>query len=519
VRRQGWRVTARSEDEAFAWRAALRGDLEDELLPAFGRAFDEAAPGEGVVHIPRLELRLRVASPGELGAALSEALSRELRALPPAPPRPAALDWHELLLGYLENGALAWRAAHRDPADAVAQLRAALLVALEPIVRGGSARSEPFARRVQYYFRLLQLLPVERWPEAAKYVAESDRDPSGNRTAVTTEAALAALVGPSSSLPRHVVHRLAAVALAAASDLQAAAPALREELAAALDIRHAGAAPALAARLADVLAALPSAARLAAQLGALPTVAPAAGLAARLGALPVTGRLAALPAPAASFFAARLEALAVEEHRSPGAQLTQQEPAMRSVREQGALVEAEQRSEARAQEPRTFTLAASSAGLVLLHPFLPQLFETCGMYRRPELTSLPRAAALLHWLATGCEEAHEFELGFVKLLLGLRPETPLAVGPGLIEARERDEGEELLRATIGHWKALKGTSIEGLRVSFLQRRGALREEDDGWRLQLESEAFDVLLRHLPWGIGMVKLPWMTRPLYIDWPMP
>jgi len=70
-----------------------------------------------------------------------------------------------------------------------------------------------------------------------------------------------------------------------------------------------------------------------------------------------------------------------------------------------------------------------------------------------------------------------------------------------------------------HWKALGKTSVDGLRVAFLQRRGALREEEDGWRLQLEPESFDVLLGHLPWGLATVKLPWMTRPLYTDWPTP
>jgi hypothetical protein len=471
-------VTARSEREAFAWRAALRAGLEDSILPAFGRAFDDAAPDEAVVRIPRLELRLRVANPDELGAALSEALSRELKALPPAPPRPAAADWHELLLGYLENGTLAWHAAHRDPADVVAPLRAALLAALEPITRGGISRGAPFARVVQYYFRLLQLLPAERWSEAAKYLPGNDRGASSDPAAASPAAALAALIGAPASLPRHVAHSLAAVVLAAVTDSRAAGQALREELAAAVDIGPASAEQAVASRL------------------------------------------AALPAPVARFFTARLGDFPAEGERLPGVQRGHAVPAPRPGHEdRRAPEEFPQRGGARTQETPSFALAANNAGLVLLHPFLPRLFEGCELYRRPDLTSLPRAAALLHWLAAGGEEVHEFELGFVKLLLGLHPESPLAVGPGLLGARERDEGEELLRAVIGHWAALRGTSVEGLRLSFLQRRGALREEDTGWHLHLEPEAFDVLLNHLPWGIGTVKLPWMTRPLFINWPMP
>ena len=74
----------------------------------------------------------------------------------------------------------------------------------------------------------------------------------------------------------------------------------------------------------------------------------------------------------------------------------------------------------------------------------------------------------------------------------------------------------MLRAALGHWKALKGTSVDGLRLSFLQRCGALRDTSAGWRVQLESESFDILLARLPWSVATVKLPWMTRPLFTDW---
>ncbi len=171
-------------------------------------------------------------------------------------------------------------------------------------------------------------------------------------------------------------------------------------------------------------------------------------------------------------------------------------------------------------EAETFPTAVRSAGLVLLHPFLPRLFETVALLRpgEPRLpaSELPRAAALLHWLATGRDEVLELELGFVKVLLGRRPEEPLLVDGGALTAADREEGEALLQAAISHWRALKGTTPAGLRASFLQRGGLLREEDAGWRLQMEPAAFDLLLDHLPWGIGVVKLPWMTRPVFTEW---
>jgi hypothetical protein len=50
----------------------------------------------------------------------------------------------------------------------------------------------------------------------------------------------------------------------------------------------------------------------------------------------------------------------------------------------------------------------------------------------------------------------------------------------------------------------------------LQRAGKLSRVDDGWLLQIEQKGVDVLLSYLPWGIGLIKLPWMTELLYVEW---
>jgi hypothetical protein len=35
-------------------------------------------------------------------------------------------------------------------------------------------------------------------------------------------------------------------------------------------------------------------------------------------------------------------------------------------------------------------------------------------------------------------------------------------------------------------------------------------------LQVEQKAVDVLLNTLPWGIGVIKLPWMKEILHTEW---
>jgi hypothetical protein len=90
--------------------------------------------------------------------------------------------------------------------------------------------------------------------------------------------------------------------------------------------------------------------------------------------------------------------------------------------------------------------------------------------------------------------------------------------PPLLPA-EREEVAAVLEAARSHWSALRGTSVEGLRSSFLQRRGLLARADGAWRLRLQTEPWDMLVALLPWSIGFVRLPWMTRPLVVEWPTP
>jgi hypothetical protein len=170
--------------------------------------------------------------------------------------------------------------------------------------------------------------------------------------------------------------------------------------------------------------------------------------------------------------------------------------------------------------PQELAQLVSHGGLILLHPFLPQLFEqtavTTAGARPLEPAVLPRAAALLYLLATGGAEAYEFELGFIKVLLGVPLHEPLLVADGLLGARDHEEVDALLHAVIAHWSALGGTSPEGLRSAFLQRPALLHQAADGWRLRVQWHAIDVLLDHLPWSIGVARLPWMAQPIFAEW---
>jgi len=159
-----------------------------------------------------------------------------------------------------------------------------------------------------------------------------------------------------------------------------------------------------------------------------------------------------------------------------------------------------------------------NAGLILLHPFLPVYFEHLGLTRKNEwidASSQFKAIYASQFLVTGTLEIEEFSLMLNKILCGLKPGD--VITPCLLREDDiRTEAEDLLKEVIEQWSILKNTSIGGLRETFLQRQGKLTEVDDGWLLQVERKAVDILLNHLPWGIGLIKLPWMENLLFMEW---
>ncbi len=157
-----------------------------------------------------------------------------------------------------------------------------------------------------------------------------------------------------------------------------------------------------------------------------------------------------------------------------------------------------------------------NAGLVLLHPFLPQFFQALNLAENDRILQPERALVLLHFLATGQTKAPEYELGLPKILCGIPLCSPVDTNLEPTDG-EMEEADTLLKAVVRHWEVLRNTSADALRGTFLIRPGKLSQPEEGdWLLQVESRSFDILLDHLPWGISMIKLPWMERILSVQW---
>lgn len=477
VRRLNW--SGACADPALA--LGLRQCLRDQGEWALAQALDAVDDGQ-VRHLARLELRVALSSSGRfadelpqaLAAALREAFTRPSQALPDTSMAAVAAGGWPSLRYYLAHGSVEWFAAHLDAATLASHLRDAAaevareLLAAPPVGPGWPAlRAWLPADEAAWpdaLFRLLQLLPPET---VASLLAHAGRGGVGPAPQVAADppaevSATGAVTGDTDRR-RAVVRLLRQVA---------ADPAQAGRLLAGLCERYPWSAAVDLPRIEKTVAGVANnSLDLAGQAGE------------RSGA-----NSDALPGPPSSQEIREIS-------RSPGRELAPGIP-------------------------------LRAAGLLLLHPWLPQVFAELGWHT----ASAPRGAgfppehlapalAFLHWLASGEDEAPDYELGGAGLLLGLAPDAVFPVGAGWLDAAAREEGSALLEAAIAHWGVLGKTSVASLRSTFLQRSGLLYRHDDGWLLRMQVEACDLLLDRLPWGIGLIRLPWAARTIHVEWGRP
>lgn len=162
----------------------------------------------------------------------------------------------------------------------------------------------------------------------------------------------------------------------------------------------------------------------------------------------------------------------------------------------------------------------SNGGLILLHPFLQNLFKKLD-YLEDDQSNFKskqkqnRAVLMTQYLINFEEPIFENDLVFNKVLCGVKITDAINTKIDFSEY-ERELCRDLLSSIISHWKILKNTSPESLQASFLQRDAKLQKAGNAWKLTVEKQGIDVLLSHLPWGIGTVKTPWMKNHLSCNW---
>jgi hypothetical protein len=170
------------------------------------------------------------------------------------------------------------------------------------------------------------------------------------------------------------------------------------------------------------------------------------------------------------------------------------------------------------QEKSSEAIYISNSGLILLHPFFTELFEDFQLLKDNQwidVRSQQQAAMIMQYLVTGTDAIDEFDLALNKILCGLEISDII----GSVEELSNEvksECDNLLLQVIKHWSVLRNTGIDAFRETFLMRNGKLSKVDNGWLLQVEQKGTDILLSHLPWGIGVIKTSWMEGLLYVEW---
>ncbi len=184
----------------------------------------------------------------------------------------------------------------------------------------------------------------------------------------------------------------------------------------------------------------------------------------------------------------------------------------------------QRRSEPLGKYPPWFTPHMDSfhihnAGLVLTAPFFRSVFKDLnylnGKNRFKDDHMQVRAVHFTQFLITGEKFPPETDLVLNKLLCGIGPETPVERFIEL-NREEVEVATDLLVSAIDHWKTLKKTSVPVFRQTFLRHFGILEKLGGNLRLRIERTAIDVLIDTLPWTISVIKHPWMSRPLMVEW---
>jgi hypothetical protein len=168
--------------------------------------------------------------------------------------------------------------------------------------------------------------------------------------------------------------------------------------------------------------------------------------------------------------------------------------------------------------PEIDTIYVSNAGLVLLHPFLSFAFQHLGWLQDGRFTgeeAQHRAIHFLQFTVNGLEEHPEHALALNKVLCNFPLEAPVPLQIKLTET-EKQLSEQMIKVVIQQWEKMKNSSVEGFQGAFLQREGGLRQTQEAWFLRVEQRGYDVIMQTLPWGIGMIKAPWMDKVLYTEW---
>ncbi|ETS30677.1 hypothetical protein BB987_01515 [Photorhabdus temperata] len=159
----------------------------------------------------------------------------------------------------------------------------------------------------------------------------------------------------------------------------------------------------------------------------------------------------------------------------------------------------------------------SNAGILVLWPILPALFNRLGLLEKQKFIHRQAqfsAVDLLDYLIWGAEETQTERKTLNRVLCGLTTNEDTESFP--VEPETRLIADQWLDTIIRQLPSWKKLSRNDARQLFLQRPGELLVDKQEIKITVQHEPFDALLTDWPWPLNIAKLPWLDRPLRIDW---
>lgn len=177
-----------------------------------------------------------------------------------------------------------------------------------------------------------------------------------------------------------------------------------------------------------------------------------------------------------------------------------------------------ERSEPTLDDGSTNEIRINNAGLIIIWPFLTRLFEQLSMVKNGQFVDSSmqmRAIYALQYFVFGAVDYPEYELVLNKILVGMPIQEHLSP-PENLSVEESKTIESLMNGLIQNWPKVHDSSPEGIQETFLQREGILSLGPENYKLTIPKKTVDILVESIPWNLSLIKLPWMQKPLHIEW---
>jgi len=159
----------------------------------------------------------------------------------------------------------------------------------------------------------------------------------------------------------------------------------------------------------------------------------------------------------------------------------------------------------------------NNSGLILFWPFLKTLFVRLNLFDEARndfknKLSIDKAILATDYIVNGTE-SKEKDFVLNKILCGVDLDWELDLDNKI---NDYDMGvcDSAINAVIVNWE--KVNSVQTLRDWFLKREGLIKEEDESYVLTVTNKPFDIFLKNIKYGFGLVNYSILKKKIIVNW---